>query len=161
MSSTKDFSTYHKAAKNVSCPLDGFLITRMKDGFNPPQYPEKVKRSKWIELDMEGVTGGSIQEFCESLSKVLLQLKDTAQVPKDVEYNIDVDFYNEDVTFTYEDKPDVEDLDEYHIELNYHKQMSEWIVHVNIEYQRLIYEDKKRYNDNIKRQIEELQAKLK
>lgn len=161
MSDTKDFFTYYKAAKNVNCPLDGFLITQMKDGFNPPKYPEKVKRSKWVELDMDGVTGGDIQKFCDSLSKVLLQLKDTAQVPKDVEYNIDVDFYNEDVTFTYEDKPGVEDLDEYNTELNYHKQMSEWAVHVNLEYQRLIYEDKERYNDNIKRQIEELQALLK
>ena len=161
MTDTKDFCTYYKAVKNVNCPLDGFLVTRMMDGFNPPKYPEKVKRSKWVELNMEGVTGGNIQEFCDSLSTALLKLKDTAQVPKDVEYNIDVDFYNEDVTFSYETKPDVADLDNYSTELNYHMQMSEWAVPVDIEYQRLMDENKKNHNDDIERQIEELRSKLK
>ena len=120
-----------------------------------------MSKSSWIELDLSDISGESIETFCSVLQERLFELKEKAKVPKDVSYSIEVDVYNEDLTFYYQGKPDTYDLESYREEVSNYTAMEKWKEVVDAEYEKLVIEDDKRHNDSIHKQIEELKSKLK
>ena len=161
MGEDKDYNLYHQAAKNVGCNLVTVLISKMMDGYEEPKYPDKVGKYAWTELDLSDIPRDSIETFCNSLQEKLIDLKERVGVPKDIPYTMDLDFYNEDLTFYFEGDPSAYDLEKYQEELSEYAAMEKWKDVVDAEYEKLVIENNERHNYLINKQIEELKSKLK